>query len=300
MGFCRLRRSELLHRAARCLVVTLLLSLLTATPARASQDGPQLPEQVRAIFQAKCAGCHGPELARPKGRFGYVLDLPRMAANPDLIVAEAPDQSELFLLIETREMPPRVSRTGPLTQAEIDLVRQWIALGAEAPSTPPPAQPSPSTSSGTEPLRGGNRIIDWLGRFHPVTVHFPIALLLFAAVGLVADRLAGTRRFDEMIRWCLLAGAAAAVVTAGLGWLRAPYAGYTTELATTLEQHRWLGVATAAVAVLAAWLSERSRRPDPARWVAAWRVLLIVAACLVALAGHWGGALIYGPDYYRW
>ena len=40
-------------------------------------------QQVHDIFEAKCLDCHGPELPRPKGKFGYVLDLKRVAENPE-------------------------------------------------------------------------------------------------------------------------------------------------------------------------------------------------------------------------
>ena len=42
--------------------------------------------EVRAVFAAKCAACHGPDLAKPKGRFGYVLDLVRVANNREMVV----------------------------------------------------------------------------------------------------------------------------------------------------------------------------------------------------------------------
>ena len=52
-----------------------------------------LATQVRAIFSAKCVECHGATLERPKGKFGYVLDLTRVAANPKMVVPGNPDKS---------------------------------------------------------------------------------------------------------------------------------------------------------------------------------------------------------------
>ena len=56
--------------------------------ARAAEIAPtskeeqlKIAQHVRDIFEAKCLDCHGPELPRPKGKFGYVLDLQRMADN---------------------------------------------------------------------------------------------------------------------------------------------------------------------------------------------------------------------------
>jgi mono/diheme cytochrome c family protein len=87
-------------------------------------------DAVRGVFQAKCAGCHGPDLPRPRGRFGYVLDLKRLAADPEKIVPGRPAESELWALVEHDEMPPPDAPRGPLTPAEKEAVRAWIEKGA--------------------------------------------------------------------------------------------------------------------------------------------------------------------------
>ena len=53
--------------------------------------GGDLAAEVRAVFSAKCARCHGPGLPRPRAGFGYVLDLRRLAADPDKVVPSRPD-----------------------------------------------------------------------------------------------------------------------------------------------------------------------------------------------------------------
>src|ERR1700678_3903139 len=77
--------------------------IANAQPDRPVQD---LGAEVRGVFAAKCAGCHGPDLAKPKGRFGYVLDLRRMAGNPEMVIPLRPDESELWVLVQRNEMPP--------------------------------------------------------------------------------------------------------------------------------------------------------------------------------------------------
>lgn len=104
-------------------------------PAMAA-DGRRDPvSAVLAVFSAKCAGCHGPQLARPEGRFGYILDLGRVANNPELVVPLAPDESELWEHIRRDEMPPADAPNGPLSMAEKDVIRAWIAAGAPAQTT---------------------------------------------------------------------------------------------------------------------------------------------------------------------
>src|SRR5882672_5752535 len=93
-----------------------------AASARAADSIPggqrDLATEVRAVFAAKCAGCHGPNLAKPKGRFGYILDLKRVAGNREMVVPSFPEESELWELVRHGEMPPEESPTGPLSNVE--------------------------------------------------------------------------------------------------------------------------------------------------------------------------------------
>jgi len=89
-----------------------------------------LPAEVVGVFRSKCTGCHGPDLQKPKGRFGYVLDLARLAGDREKIVPGRPAESELWELVDRDEMPPPDSPQGPLTQEQKEVIRDWIAAGA--------------------------------------------------------------------------------------------------------------------------------------------------------------------------
>jgi mono/diheme cytochrome c family protein len=99
-------------------------------PARTEARVANPADAVHDIFRAKCAGCHGPDLPRPRGRFGYVLDLKRLAADPEKIVPGRPAESELWALVEHDEMPPPDAPRGRLTPSEKETVRAWIEAGA--------------------------------------------------------------------------------------------------------------------------------------------------------------------------
>ena len=136
----------------------LLLLLVAAAWVRGAdvpkEDPVKLAQQVHDIFEAKCLDCHGPELPRPKGKFGYVLDLERVAANPDYIVPGKPDKSDLYGLVEDDEMPGEDANVPPLTPEEKAAVKRWIEIGApaklpgnperQARHPPPPRRRSPS------------------------------------------------------------------------------------------------------------------------------------------------------------
>jgi len=110
--------------------------------ARASQSSPttattgaapaNLASEVRNIFSAKCTECHGSELRRPKARFGYVLDLERLAGNADLVVPFRPEESKLWQLVQDEEMPPAYAKAGSLTREQKEAIRMWIESGSPA------------------------------------------------------------------------------------------------------------------------------------------------------------------------
>jgi len=99
--------------AAGAFVFALTLSI--ARVSGAEDRLPSLATQVHSIFQIKCVECHGADLARPKGKFGYVLDLPRVSANPKMIVPGNPLKSELYQMVWRNEMPDPKGESPPLT-----------------------------------------------------------------------------------------------------------------------------------------------------------------------------------------
>jgi mono/diheme cytochrome c family protein len=115
----------------------------------AVEDQRDLASEARSIFSVKCAGCHGPELSRPNGRFGYVTDLARVAANPEMVVPSFPEESEIWELVRREEMPPENSPSGPLSDDEKELIRAWIAAGAPTTSSSRTSSvPGPALNAG--------------------------------------------------------------------------------------------------------------------------------------------------------
>ena len=275
------------------------------TIAPAGAAAANLASAVRNIFSAKCTECHGSTLPRPKGNFGYVLDLGRLAGNPHLVMPFKPDKSNLWKLVHAGQMPPIYAEAGALTEEQKEVIRAWVESGAPAvspdgvssaalPATPP-VQSIASEFSEQSPT---DRLLAWLGKFHVVVVHFPIALLIAAAAGELWFLWRRTSGPAPAVRFCVLLGAAGAISATTLGWLLAAFGGYGAGSAQVLALHRWLGTGACVWAVGVAILSEvdvfrgeRTRR---------FRILLFIGALLVGLVGHLGGTLVHGQSYFDW
>jgi hypothetical protein len=243
---------------------------------------------VRAVFAARCARCHGPDVSVPRAGFGYVLDLDRLRANPELVVPSRPDESTLWQMVHGGEMPPPNSPTGPLRASEKEVIRAWIAAGAPVESTSEPQANAPPAAS------AGRRTLVWLGKFHLVVVHFPIALLLAGLVGEAWSLWKQSRAPSPVVRFCLALGGLSAVATVGLGWLFALGHGSSG----LLGLHRWIGTTAGVWAVAVAVCSERDSRRGVRSW---WtRGLVLAGAALVGLTAHLGGLLVHGADFYDW
>ncbi len=143
------------------------------------------------------------------------------------------------------------------------------------------------------------RVIRFLGQFHPLVVHFPIALILAAACAELLGLVTRKPQLTEAARFCITAGALGAVAAVSLGWAAGTFANYPGELASVLWRHRWLGTGTACATVATAILAHVSHR-TPGAPKRAYFVLLFIVAVLVGITGHHGGTLIFGLDYYRW
>ncbi len=151
----------------------------------------------------------------------------------------------------------------------------------------------------TEPVFTPTR---FLGRSHPILVHFPIALLVAAAA-------------NELQRWIrripgaspatfpLVAAAALTAIAATVsGWMNAAWE-HDGSTSDTLLRHRWLGTIVTVAMVVVAMLAERAARTPHVigasfrSTVHAQRLGAIACALLIGFVGHLGGALVHGEGY---
>lgn len=89
----------------------------------------------------------------------------------------------------------------------------------------------------------------------------------------------------------------AAFLAVGSGWLLAAHEHIRSDQRSTLELHRWIGLAAAIWAVVA-WLSARAwGDAKGSKQVWGRRAVAIVTFVLITVAGHLGAALVWGNDW---
>jgi uncharacterized membrane protein/mono/diheme cytochrome c family protein len=290
----------------RWLFAVVSIALFAGTRPAAARAGsasplPDIGNRVRGVFAAKCAGCHGPDLEKPRGRFGYVLDLKRVAANPEIVIPSQPDESEMWELVRRGEMPPPDSPHGPLAPEQKEIIRAWIAAGA--PDALPVVSDSLSVVQSEPPaaesveLAPADRLIRWLGKFHLLLLHLPIALVLTAGAAELWSIWQRDSRPSEVVRFCLWLGVLAAIPTATFGWIFAA-AGNGAESPQLLLAHRLLGTTAAFWFGITALASERdARRQQRSK---RFRLLLIAGILITAITAHLGGLLVHGEQFFTY
>jgi uncharacterized membrane protein len=137
------------------------------------------------------------------------------------------------------------------------------------------------------------RLMLWLGAFHPMIIHFPIAFFpaaLFTAV-------VGRRRpaFSAPVQFLVIAGGIVAPIAALLGWFNAGFA--LADNDKLLFVHRWLGTAIGiGGGLLAVWAWRRPSEDRGAGMIASLTLMTVA----IAAQGWFGGALVYGMEHMNW
>src|SRR5256714_964531 len=106
-----------------------LSCMLSASPLLA-QEKITYQQHVRPIFNASCVSCHNPD----KNKAG--LDLTTYAtamagsSNGKILQSGDPDASLIYLLVSHQEEPHMPQKSSKLPDAQLEIIRKWIAGGA--------------------------------------------------------------------------------------------------------------------------------------------------------------------------
>lgn len=134
----------------------------------------------------------------------------------------------------------------------------------------------------------------FMGRLHPLAVHFPVGLLLFAALLELLTLKNFNGKLRPGINLLVWAGVAGAVIAAVLGLLLATIEAYG---GSTLNIHQWTGISTAVLGLVVLYFLYQVTEKGKLGKVKAFRASLFITSLGVAIAGHFGASLTHGDDY---
>ena len=138
----------------------------------------------------------------------------------------------------------------------------------------------------------GNERAEWvqfMGRFHPLFVHFPIALFLLVPVLEIVGRSARLEYLRLSVNFVLALATVGATWAAILGWFLGRSGGYSGLLVT---QHMWGGVLLSLICWLC-WLLRTQLR----EFGVAYALALALGVGLVGWTGYRGGQLSLGRNH---
>jgi len=265
----------------------------------------QFSRDIAPLLAARCLECHNEKNAKNDFRvdsaesMSYYVEAGDGAGSSlmlDYLLSEDPDML----------MPP-TTHGGPLSAAELALIRVWIDEGADwpedavvgevasqelAPESPTPAAPRSLLA----------RLWVFQGYFHPAVVHFPIALLLVGGLFVVISWKYPAVG-NQVAIVCLALGTLSSVVASAMGWAFAAQRGYGSwsrvDMNSEVFWHRWSALLVTLVAVILSMIAIAAYKKSHSRLHAIWKVGLIGLAAMVGLVGHQGGVLTYGKSHYE-
>ena len=125
-----------------------------------------------------------------------------------------------------------------------------------------------------------------IGRLHPVFVHLPIGILLFAALLFFASKKQRFANLAAAVAPALAIGSFFSILSCITGYLLSISDAYNEDI---IFKHQWLGIATALTSVVCYFMYQKK--------LPLFGPLIIVLTTLIMLTGHYGGTLTHGANY---
>lgn len=134
----------------------------------------------------------------------------------------------------------------------------------------------------------------FLGRLHPMIVHFPIGLLVVAFILELFSFRKKNKEFRFAIYLVLAIGAASALLAVILGWFLETQDQYSGDVLTI---HKWTGMATAGLGLITFALLRKIIQNEQWRLLNVYRIVLATTVVSISIAGHMGATLTHGEDF---
>jgi len=123
----------------------LAVVLVTASAASSAGDAAALEffeKRVRPILANNCYECHGPEKQKSGLRWDHIAFIRAGGDRGAVIEPGEPGKSRMIEAIGYDNVDLQMPPTGKLDDRQIEVLRQWVQMGAPWPDEPKPAGPS--------------------------------------------------------------------------------------------------------------------------------------------------------------
>jgi hypothetical protein len=125
-----------------------------------------------------------------------------------------------------------------------------------------------------------------IGRLHPVFVHLPIGILLFAALLFFASQKKRFANLAAAVAPALAIGSFFSILSCITGYLLSISDAYNEDI---IFKHQWLGIATAVTSVVCYFIYQKKQH--------LFGIFIMLLITLIMFTGHYGGTLTHGADY---
>lgn len=138
-----------------------------------------------------------------------------------------------------------------------------------------------------------SKLMASFGKFHPLIVHFPIALFLTAAFAQVLNLRSKDGAYDNTVSLIVWVAAFGALGAGLLGWAHSGPAQAGENI--VMSSHRWIGTSLLIGGLVTAYLMKKAKKSEAGlRGNKAFNLFLFSMALFVAVNGFLGGALAHG------
>ena len=130
-----------------------------------------------------------------------------------------------------------------------------------------------------------------LGAFHPLIVHFPIALAIVAALAMLWNWIWQHDGFGEFAFHCTWIAALASVFVSASGWF---FAESNSSASNELFLHRWFGIGSSAGLIALAFMTSLVRSDSWPGLLKISRFASLLVAAGIGITAHFGGEMVWG------
>ena len=303
---------------SKFLWITIFSLLLTGLCSSVDAQKVDFNTQIKPLLEKHCMECHNAD-----GE-SYPIEVKDDAFS--FIIEGEPEESEMYTYLVTEkedELMPPADFERPMSDEGIELIKTWIAEGAEWPDDAEFVmwKPEVSADGGDASATAGAtsdtqdedtaeedgidpRIFKAAGSLHPAILHLPMGLLLAAGLFALLS-LRGNFVMSDCAYYCLWLGVLTGILACVTGWYTNENSGlvdfkeiFFSEKGGKLYWHRLSALVTTTFGLLVALFAMSARAKDPDEG-ATWKLGAIILAAGIGYVGFTGGKLSHPSNHYK-